>query len=158
VILPIYWLTWFLARSAFWLFWRYRVIGLENLPREGPYILAANHRSNAEPAILGCTPPRRNYFFAKRELFDRPLFGRYIRALGAFPVDRGNADLKFGAPEALFRMPEQPTPFGAFDFAGFAVAPDGERLLLHRSPDSERDSDSLILVQNWYELIEESSR
>ena len=93
MILPIYWLTWLAARSAFWLFWRYRVVGLENLPREGPYILAANHRSNAEPAILGCTPPRRNYFFAKRELFDRPLFGRYIRALGAFPVDRGNADL-----------------------------------------------------------------
>ena len=63
------------------------------MPRRGPFILAANHRSNAEPALLGCTPPRRNYFFAKRELFDIPLFGRYIRALGAFPVDRGNADL-----------------------------------------------------------------
>ena len=42
---------------------------------------------------MGCTPLRRNYFFAKRELFDIPLFGRYISWLGAFPVDRGGADL-----------------------------------------------------------------
>lgn len=92
MILPIYWLTWILARSAFWLFWRYRVLGAERFP-PGPFILAANHRSAAEPALLGCTPPRRNYFFAKRELFDIPLFGRYISWLGAFPVDRGGADL-----------------------------------------------------------------
>lgn len=93
MILPVYWLTWGLARSAFWLFWRYRVLGAHRMPRKGPFILAANHRSAAEPALLGCTPPRRNYFFAKRELFDIPLFGRYISWLGAFPVDRGGADL-----------------------------------------------------------------
>ena len=93
MILPIYWLTWWAARTAFALLWRYRVLGAENLPRKGPFILAANHRSSADPALLGCTPLRRNFFFAKRELFDHWLFGRYIRALGAFPVDRGNADL-----------------------------------------------------------------
>jgi 1-acyl-sn-glycerol-3-phosphate acyltransferase len=89
----IYWFTWCAARGAFWLLWRYRVVGAEHLPRSGPFILAGNHRSTAEPAILGCTPRRRNFFFAKRELFDRPLFGRYIRALGAFPVARGQGDL-----------------------------------------------------------------
>lgn len=94
MILPIYWLTWGLARGFFWLFWRYRVLKAERLPRRRPFILAANHRSTAEPALLGCTPLRRNYFFAKRELFDIPVFGRYIRALGAFPVDRGGADLR----------------------------------------------------------------
>jgi len=94
LILPIYWLTWWAARIAFTIFWRYRVIGGRNIPRSGPFILAANHRSNADPALLGCTPRRRNYFFAKRELFEHPIFGRYLRALGAFPVDRGHADLK----------------------------------------------------------------
>jgi 1-acyl-sn-glycerol-3-phosphate acyltransferase len=93
LILPIYWFTWWAARSAFFLFWRYRVLGAENLPRRGPFILAANHRSNADPALLGCTPWRRNFFFAKRELFEHRLFGWYISALGAFPVDRGGADL-----------------------------------------------------------------
>lgn len=114
MILPIYWLTWWAARSAFFVFWRYRVKGSENIPRTGPFILAANHRSNADPALLGCTPFRRNYFFAKRELFKHWLFGRYIRALGAFPVDRGNADLKavryslevLNAGHALIFFPE----------------------------------------------------
>lgn len=91
--LPIYWATWWAARSAFTIFWRYKVTGIENIPKKGPFILAANHRSNADPALLGCTPRRRNFFYAKRELFDNWLFGSYIRALGAFPVDRGNADL-----------------------------------------------------------------
>lgn len=67
--------------------------GSEHLPRSGPFILAANHRSNADPLLLGCTPLRRNYFFAKRELFEHWFVGRLIRSLGAFPVDRGNADL-----------------------------------------------------------------
>jgi 1-acyl-sn-glycerol-3-phosphate acyltransferase len=93
LILPIYWLTWWVARTAFAVFWRYRVVGAEHLPRRGAFILAANHRSNADPALLGCTPWRRNFFFAKRELFEHRLFGWYIRALGAFPVDRGSADL-----------------------------------------------------------------
>ena len=93
MIKPVFWITWVLLRAFFGLFWRYRVIGAENLPATGPYILAANHRSNADPLLLGCTPWRYNYFFAKRELFESLFLGRYIKALGAFPVDRGVADL-----------------------------------------------------------------
>jgi len=93
LILPVYWLTWWVARTGFALFWRYRVVGAKHLPRKGAFILAGNHRSNADPALLGCTPRRRNYFFAKQELFRNRLFGWYIRALGAFPVARGEADL-----------------------------------------------------------------
>jgi len=89
----VYWLTWITARLAFAVFWRYRVEGLHHLPRNRGFIVAANHRSFAEPALIGCTVPRRNFFFAKRELFAQPLFGLYLRALGAFPVDRGGADL-----------------------------------------------------------------
>lgn len=93
MIRPVFWLTWVMLRVFFGVFWRYRVTGAENLPATGPYILAANHRSNADPLLLGCTPRRYNFFFAKRELFESRLLGFYIRALGAFPVDRGEADL-----------------------------------------------------------------
>ena len=75
----------------------------------------------------------------------------------AVPV-RGANDLEFGIPRMLFHMPEQPTPFGAFDFAGFSVAPDGQRFLLHHAPDRGRISDSLVLVQNWHELIHAGPR
>ena len=70
----------------------------------------------------------------------------------------GAADLEIGVPRILFPMPEQPTPFGEFDFAGFAVAPDGERFLVHHSPEKGRTSDSLILVQNWNEMIRRGTR
>lgn len=93
MIRPVFWVSWAVFRAFFWLFWRFRVIGADNLPRNGPFILAANHRSNADPVLLGVTPWRYNFFFAKRELFESRLFGFYIRALGAFPVDRGEADL-----------------------------------------------------------------
>jgi hypothetical protein len=52
----------------------------------------------------------------------------------------------------LFPMPEQPVPTGAFDFAEFAVSPDGKRFLLHHAQDQERISESLVLVQSWPEI------
>jgi serine/threonine protein kinase/Tol biopolymer transport system component len=77
--------------------------------------------------------------------------------LMAVPV-QGATDLEIGIPRVLFRLPEQPTPFGAFTFAGFAVAPDGQRFLVHHSPEKGRTSDSLILVQNWNEMIRRGTR
>jgi Tol biopolymer transport system component len=59
---------------------------------------------------------------------------------------------EIGRPRALFTMLEQPEPSGIFDFAGFAVGPDGNRFLLHRAQETEAISDSLILVQNWLEI------
>jgi len=87
------------------------------------------------------------------EIFFADLENRLI----AVPV-LGATELEIGTPRMLFRMPEQPTPFGAFDFAGFAVAPDGQRFLVHHSPEKGRTSDSLILVQNWNEMIRRGTR
>ncbi|HEX6971434.1 MAG TPA: lysophospholipid acyltransferase family protein, partial [Limnochordia bacterium] len=82
------WIVWGLLRLTF----RVRVEGLENLPRQGSLILAANHASYIDPPLLGAATPRRLYFMAKRELFTIPLFGALIRRFGAFPVRRGALD------------------------------------------------------------------
>jgi 1-acyl-sn-glycerol-3-phosphate acyltransferase len=50
------------------------------------------HLSHADPAAVGCTSPRCLWFMAKEELFRVPVFGRLIRSVGAFPVDRAGAD------------------------------------------------------------------
>ncbi len=71
---------------------------------------------------------------------------------------RGESDLEFGIPRALFEMPEQPTPFGAFDFANYAVTPDGQRFLFHHALDKGPISESLILVQNWYGILSAGPR
>ncbi|RPJ44978.1 MAG: 1-acyl-sn-glycerol-3-phosphate acyltransferase [Candidatus Latescibacterota bacterium] len=70
----------------------FRAVGVERIPRAGGMILAVNHVSYADPVIAGLGVPRELHFFAKRELFRNPLFGRLIRAHNALPVDRGGVE------------------------------------------------------------------
>jgi len=82
-------LSWPILKGLF----RYRSTGLDRLPRDGGYVLAANHLSNFDPWALGMAlfPRRFLRFMAKSELFWFPL-GPIIRAGGAFPVRRGTGD------------------------------------------------------------------
>jgi 1-acyl-sn-glycerol-3-phosphate acyltransferase len=74
---------------------RLRAEGVENLPRSGGFVLAANHISNLDPWPLGLPlfPRRFLRFMAKSELYWWPL-GPIISAAGAFPVRRGQHDLE----------------------------------------------------------------
>ena len=68
------------------------VIGAENIPETGPIILAPNHRSYMDPPYLSLVTKRQLHLMAKDSLFRVPVFGAYIKAMGAFPVKRGAAD------------------------------------------------------------------
>ncbi|MBA3736632.1 MAG: 1-acyl-sn-glycerol-3-phosphate acyltransferase [Actinobacteria bacterium] len=75
--------------------YRLRAEGQENLPKDGGYVLAANHTSNFDPWPLGLPlwPKRFLRFMAKSELYWWPL-GRLITAGGGFPVRRGERDVE----------------------------------------------------------------
>jgi 1-acyl-sn-glycerol-3-phosphate acyltransferase len=64
----------------------------ENVPMTGPVIFAPLHVSHLDPPAVACAMRRRTHFMAKEELFRNPIFGALIRALGAFPVRRGEGD------------------------------------------------------------------
>jgi 1-acyl-sn-glycerol-3-phosphate acyltransferase len=83
--------SWPVLRGLF----RLEAHGVENLPSEGGFVLAANHMSNFDPWPLGLPiwPKRQLYFMAKAELFN-PILGPPLRAGGAFPVRRGEADVE----------------------------------------------------------------
>jgi 1-acyl-sn-glycerol-3-phosphate acyltransferase len=68
--------------------WRANATGAENIPSTGPLIVACNHVSYLDPPFMGCFCPRRISYMAKKELFEIPVLGPAIRALGAYPVDR----------------------------------------------------------------------
>lgn len=68
------------------------VRGAENIPERGPVILAPNHRAYMDPPYLSLVTRRQLRMMAKEELFRNALFGRYLRAMSAFPVKRGTAD------------------------------------------------------------------
>jgi 1-acyl-sn-glycerol-3-phosphate acyltransferase len=80
-------------RLSLILLFRIRAWGAGNVPRQGGVLLASNHQSFTDPAIVGTAVTRPLYFMARRSLFDVPIFGRLIRAVNAFPVERGSADL-----------------------------------------------------------------
>lgn len=71
----------------------YRMQGLENIPAQGPVIIACNHISMWDPIIVGCTMPRQVFFMAKEELFQIKLLSKVFNKLGAFPVKRGEGDI-----------------------------------------------------------------
>lgn len=68
-----------------------RIRGGEHLPREGAFILAPNHYSNADPIVVGITlwklarVPR---FLLKASLLRIPVFGRILSSLGMVGVER----------------------------------------------------------------------
>ena len=71
----------------------WRLVGVENMPAEGPVILAVNHQSLWDPLVTGSSLPRKVSFMAKEELFSIPVLGNIFRKMGAFPVKRGQGDM-----------------------------------------------------------------
>jgi 1-acyl-sn-glycerol-3-phosphate acyltransferase len=73
---------------------RPKAVGVENVPTEGGFVLAANHLSNFDPWAVGLPvfPWRFLRFMGKSELFWWPL-GPLISSGGAFKVHRGQADM-----------------------------------------------------------------
>ncbi len=80
-----------LVRAMLRLWFRIRVAGLDQIPREGAAIIAPNHKNFLDPFFIGLATERPVRYMAKTELFRGPLRWLFPR-LGAFPVRRGEAD------------------------------------------------------------------
>jgi glycerol-3-phosphate dehydrogenase (NAD(P)+) len=79
-------------QAFFWVYFRMQRIGLEHVPRRGPVIIAANHRSFLDPFVIACMARRPMYYVAKQEIFRFRVVAWLLSSLGAFPVRRGAAD------------------------------------------------------------------
>jgi 1-acyl-sn-glycerol-3-phosphate acyltransferase len=88
----LYWTIRALFVPFFLIYFRMQRVGHEHLPRSGPLLLAANHRSFLDPFVIGTLVRRPVYYMAKRELFEKRLVAWLLNGLGAFPVDRGSGD------------------------------------------------------------------
>lgn len=91
--------------------------GAHHVPLAGPVLLVGNHSSVLDPPLVGGVSPRQLSFLAKAELFAIPAFGRFIRALNAWPVRREGADA--GALRVALRVLESG--------AALLVFPEGTR-------------------------------
>lgn len=87
-----YWFIRWLAARLIGAFGGIKAIGTENVPQDGPVLLAPIHMSFLDPPVVGISCPRPVCYMAKEELFRPPGFSQLIRSLKAFPVKRGAND------------------------------------------------------------------
>ncbi|HEX3461280.1 MAG TPA: lysophospholipid acyltransferase family protein, partial [Acidimicrobiales bacterium] len=102
---------------------RFDIEGVDQIPRKGPVLLAANHRSYFDVAAIGLVAARLNRpvrFLAKQEIFDAPVVGSLARALGGIAVDHGSgsahpmeqASAALRAGEVVIVLPQGTIPRG----------------------------------------------
>ena len=82
--------------AAFALIHPLRIIGRENIPEEGPLVVAANHTSLTDPLCAVFAFRRRDYLLPMSKIEARkiPVIGRILHRVGVIFVDRGAADMK----------------------------------------------------------------
>lgn len=69
------------------------VEGRHNVPKTGPLLIATNHQSYSDPAVLVYAVDRPLWWMAKRSLFKGPVLSWFFRSVHVFPVDRNGQDL-----------------------------------------------------------------
>jgi 1-acyl-sn-glycerol-3-phosphate acyltransferase len=78
-----------LLSPIFFVLWRIKVEGRENVPRKGPAVLAANHQSFCDSFFIPLVVTRKVTYLAKAEYFDSKKTAWFFRAAGQIPIRRG---------------------------------------------------------------------
>lgn len=99
----------------FKLFFRLKVTGQQNIPRDGPFIIVANHSSLLDPVILGVSIKPKIIFVAAAYLFEIRWLGYLLRKANSIPVQREN-DIK--AIKQLLKILQQGMVLGFFPEGG----------------------------------------
>ncbi|WP_435769340.1 lysophospholipid acyltransferase family protein [Nocardioides sp. SYSU DS0651] len=98
---------------------RPRAEGVENVPLEGPAILASNHLSYADWLFMPLVIPRKVSFVAKAEYFTSPgvkgwFQKQFFSGTGNIPIDRSGANAAAGALLSAKRVLSQGELFGIY--------------------------------------------
>jgi cytidylate kinase len=86
---PFYWFGSRFVKAFSRTFLKFRIEGLDHVPRTGPLIAACNHISFWDPPLVGSNFPRVLHFVAKAELFENRVFGAMLRGYNSIPIQRG---------------------------------------------------------------------
>ncbi|HHV28885.1 lysophospholipid acyltransferase family protein [Acetivibrio mesophilus] len=121
----------------FTLFYRVRIIGIENVPAKGSVLLCSNHIAELDMFFIGYKLKRLVRYMAKKELFNIPLLSIFFRKLGAFPVSRGKGDV--GAIKTALNLLEEGHIVGIF--------PEGTRLKNRKDTNIKVKPGAALLAQ-----------
>ena len=116
----LYWfLKWVALGPILRVVFRPRADGIENVPTDGPAILASNHLSYADWLFMPLTLNRRVTFVAKAEYFTTPgikgwFQKKFFSGSGQVPIDRSGANAAEGAMRSAMRILEAGDLFGIY--------------------------------------------
>jgi 1-acyl-sn-glycerol-3-phosphate acyltransferase len=119
-----YWVVKLLLIPLVHLVFRPVVEGRENVPADGPVIMASNHLSFVDSFVIPLLAPRRVHFLAKAEYFTATdpagrLRGAFFRAVGAVPVERGSHRAAQASLDTALKV--------LAEREGFGIHPEGTR-------------------------------
>lgn len=75
------------------IYYKAEILGLENIPKEGPLIFCGNHRSYLDPPLMVATGKREMRFLAKEELAKNPFLNFLKWVFDAILVKRDEKDV-----------------------------------------------------------------
>src|SRR5258708_24324602 len=111
----LYWTLKLVLTPLLRLGFRVRVEGRQHLPRRGPVILAANHRSFLDSLFLPLAIGRRRMtFVAKAEYFERRRTAWFFRAVGQIPIQRSGGRASEAALDAATAVLRHGGAFGIY--------------------------------------------
>jgi 1-acyl-sn-glycerol-3-phosphate acyltransferase len=116
----LYWfLKWVAIGPVLRVVFRPKAHGVENVPDEGPAILASNHLSYADWLFMPLTLTRRVTFVAKAEYFTSPgikgwFQKKFFSGAGQVPIDRSGANAAEGAMKSAKKILGEGDLFGIY--------------------------------------------
>ncbi len=81
-----------ICKVLFRIWFKVVIIGKENVPDKGGYIIIANHQNYLDPIYMSFGLKRQIRFMGKAELFRTPVLKWIYYGIGGFPVERGKGD------------------------------------------------------------------
>jgi len=90
------------------------IIGMENLPTNGPAIIAANHTSVLDSFIVPAVLPRNISYVGKAEYLDDWKTKHIFPALGMIPIDRSGGDAAMAALDTAASLLDGGQLFGIY--------------------------------------------
>ncbi len=99
--------------------WRPRVLGVQNVPKEGGVILASNHLSFVDSVVIPSVAPRKVVFLAKSDYFNgRGVKGTvqrlWFEGIGMLPVDRDDTHAAIDSLGTALQVLERGEAFGIY--------------------------------------------
>ena len=102
-----YWVIKVVFSPVVKLAWVKNVEGVENIPREGPFIVASNHASYLDFFLLPAVLSKRVYFLAAEKFFRHPLWKVLMLLTNQIRVDRKAEDKSETYKEVLAILREK---------------------------------------------------